>query len=548
MSDHASLVAIRRQMVRQLPPRFVELRPDGSKVLANYIHNQLQIRAQYDNISGQEAALIDDILDRFVSVLKSRSSQKKSFFELEQVEAAIAALDAGDVHIEESQALNEATHGGSSDKFTKIIDAFDFPLFTFNTVRKMFLRSNEPRSILANAHDKALLFQRRLDVISQRIRRHKLFAPRTSRVSTGEVHFSICSIDSLLGATGNKCVFGMLAELEEGVWYLEDANSTVKLDLTRAEVLGGLICDGCFVLVEGEMSDGVFRVDSIGLPPPEPRETTIGAFPDLQDFGNGGTADSQRQHVAMAQALQQREDDRIVILSEVHLDEPHVLRDLETLFTGFAEAPPNMMVFAGSFFAHKVSLAQAKQTFDALADLIHKHTSFQQTHFVFTPGPRDPSLSAALPYPRLMPTLVARLQQKLRKVSFVSNPARIQYFGQEIVLFRADLLYKIRRHAVLSAAPESATQLTKLLAETVVSQSHLCPFNLDKQPVYWQFDNALGLYPLPDLLILADVVEEYEWVEEGCRVVNPGQFSSTRSFIVYFPASKHAAFSCIPKQ
>ena len=42
------------------------------------------------------------------------------------------------------------------------------------------------------------------------------------------------------------------------------------------------------------------------------------------------------------------------------------------------------------------------------------------------------------------------------------------------------------------------------LAATLLQQSHLCPVPLEAQPVFWNFDHALHLYPLPDVLVLAD--------------------------------------------
>ncbi len=42
------------------------------------------------------------------------------------------------------------------------------------------------------------------------------------------------------------------------------------------------------------------------------------------------------------------------------------------------------------------------------------------------------------------------------------------------------------------------------LCATLLQQSHLCPVPLEAQPVFWNFDHALHLYPIPDVLVLAD--------------------------------------------
>ena len=42
------------------------------------------------------------------------------------------------------------------------------------------------------------------------------------------------------------------------------------------------------------------------------------------------------------------------------------------------------------------------------------------------------------------------------------------------------------------------------LCATLLQQSHLCPVPLEAQPVFWNLDHALHLYPIPDVLVLAD--------------------------------------------
>jgi len=44
----------------------------------------------------------------------------------------------------------------------------------------------------------------------------------------------LTSINSLVGATGGKILFGMIAELEQGKFFLEDLDARVQLDLSEA--------------------------------------------------------------------------------------------------------------------------------------------------------------------------------------------------------------------------------------------------------------------------------------------------------------------------
>ena len=59
------------------------------------------------------------------------------------------------------------------------------------------------------------------------------------------------------------------------------------------------------------------------------------------------------------------------------------------------------------------------------------------------------------------------------------------------------------------------------LALTLLQQSHLCPLPLLQQPIYWQYDHALHLYPLPHCVVLADTSPQAQHVHQGCNVFNP---------------------------
>jgi hypothetical protein len=56
--------------------------------------------------------------------------------------------------------------------------------------------------------------------------------------------------------------------------------------------------------------------------------------------------------------------------------------------------------------------------------------------FVFVPGPDDPSPGPVLPQAPLPSYFSAQLQEQLPNAVFTSNPCRIQYRAQEIVVFR----------------------------------------------------------------------------------------------------------------
>lgn len=87
--------------------------------------------------------------------------------------------------------------------------------------------------------------------------------------------------------------------------------------------------------------------------------------------------------------------------------------------------------------------------FDTLADLIAKYPLIaKSTHFVFIPGPLDLALNSTLPRMPLMSTITTKLRAKVPKIHFGTNPCRIKFFNQELVIFREDLMSRMLRNMV----------------------------------------------------------------------------------------------------
>jgi DNA polymerase epsilon subunit 2 len=159
--------------------------------------------------------------------------------------------------------------------------------------------------------------------------------------------------------------------------------------------------------------------------------------------------------------------------SDVWLDSPKTLRGLRKILDGYTESNfiPLIFILCGNFTSKDVArgsgldlvhyqgiavsfrlciiLNRKLENFDALADLLASYPSIaNKSHFVFVPGPLDPWGSTVLPRPAIPPSFTSRLRNKLPKVHFVSNPCRIKFCGQEIVIFRHDLMVKMLRNLV----------------------------------------------------------------------------------------------------
>ena len=151
-----------------------------------------------------------------------------------------------------------------------------------------------------------------------------------------------------------------------------------------------------------------------------------------------------------------------------------------------------------------------------------------------------------MPLRPLPNVFVKDLKSRVKHIKFGTNPCRVRCFTQDIMFFREDILRKMRRHAIdISHADssEESPDVTEQLVDTLLRQAHLCPLPLGIRPIYWELDYTMRLFPLPDVLVLADRTDQYALDLWGCNTVNPGSFSSDFSFVVYRPCTKSVEFS-----
>jgi len=456
--------------------------------------------------------------------------------------------------------------GDVTDEALQLLNAFDTPRLRFDTMRRQFnllSKDMEPkgRSLHGEAIHKVDMFQQRYALIQQRILRQDLFRPKLvtadGRHADGQtnVTHAITPVESMLGRSGVKFLLGMIVQVEEGRYYLEDHTAQVPMDLSHASVLtDGFITENCIVLVEGEMVDGVLQVHRMGNPIIESRLDAMDNIGLLNSDIFGSMSSLSELEKLREQEFQHGPEGMFVILSDVHLDRPVVMEKLERLFEGFQDMSPlPIFVFMGNFTSKPLSAARdgTKSViayYEELANLICKFpTIANEGRFVFVPGPNDPGLGNVLPRPPIPNYFTGALRSKLKHAIFASNPCRIRFFTKELVFCRQDIIGKLRQECLTpSFAEETAggighsnnDRLVQHTVKTILDQSHLCPLSLSSSPIYWQYDHALRLYPLPDAVIMGDRMEQYYQNYAECDAINPGPFSSDFNFVVYRPVAE----------
>jgi DNA polymerase epsilon subunit 2 len=460
-------------------------------------------------------------------------------------------------------------------------DAFSMPAVKYDKQRRVLVAESAPPSLHALAPSKSAMYALRLAMIEQRVRRHEMFKPPVlaNGVAPKE-YLEITSIDALLGRSGVRVVLGMLAELEEGSFSLEDAHASIPIDLSSALVTEGLFTRHAIVLAEGEvLSSGVFRVRQLGLPPPESIQrslASLGGLDMLRPAEQSASPSSVmaapvagRLSGAAAKAQQLAEQNAmLIVLSDVWLDSPSVRTQLATVFAGYEQVGASQVgsgrtavplasfftfVLCGNFTSGALAASSAhgsqlRAAFRDLAQLLQQTPTLQKhAHFVLVPGPDDPSIGApdVLPRAPLSRSSCADVLSALTNCELLSSPARLRLCGQHIVIHREELLVKARRACVLPPETTPSFDLNMHLLKSVIDQAHLCPLPPAEAAVYWQHEHALWMHPSPDVLIVADRQHQFQNTYEETLAFNPGAFASDLSWMVYRPGSREAEASSL---
>ncbi|KAG7269485.1 hypothetical protein CRUP_009998 [Coryphaenoides rupestris] len=436
--------------------RGLMLRPDASKYLVEML----------ESVNPND---LEDVIEKILDAVE-KQPLSSAMIELSVMETAVQDC---------SQSCDE-----NIDNVFNIIGAFDVPRYIYSVERKKFVPINMTKhpapSLCGVARDKAELFRERYTILQQRTHRHELFTPPAigSAVDESRNKFQLKTVEALLGSTAKLrevIVLGMITQLKEGKYFLEDLTGTIQLDMTK----GNILFFPC-----RWYEDSVFHVNAFGFPPTEPSSTTRAYYGNLNFFGGPSTT-SVKASAKLKQLEVENEDAMFVVLSDVWLDSVEVMEKLHTMFSGYATMPPTCFIFCGNFSSApygKTQMKSLKESLKTLADAICSYPSIHtSSRFVFVPGPEDPGPSTILPRPPLADHITEDFRQRIPFSVFTTNPCRIQYCSQEIVIIREDLFVK-----------------------TILSQGHLTPLPLYVSPVFWAYDYTLRVYPVPDVIVFAD--------------------------------------------
>ncbi|PFH52811.1 hypothetical protein AMATHDRAFT_56291 [Amanita thiersii Skay4041] len=522
-----TIIKVFRKFSNSLGPDALEL-VEG--ILAEY-------EIQDENIEATLEALVKEYNKQDDATMKVSVDVLQRVYE--------SLRDQGDTSALEREFLDPDSH-------LYFIDAHNMPLWHWSQERGTFEKHAASLTSSGSPETRVLAIRNRLNIIKQCVLRNEHFAPSTLPSRDRARLVTLKSTKQMLGRAGERfLLLGMLAHNKEGKLCLEDADGSVPLDLSTLDEPGdGIFTEGCFALVEGEYSeDGNLEVIAMGQPPCETRETARSIYAHIDFLGKGSTSimEDAKYSVRIKEELS---GINFFFLSDVWLDDGRTIPAVQKIFDNCVENNfiPKLMVLCGNFTSKPIAHGSARalqvyqESFDALADLVASYPLITRgTHFVFVPGPLDITVNAVLPRKSLLASFTARLKAKIPCVHFATNPCRIKFFNQEIVVYREDLMSRMLRNTVALKPDVRGDVLKRFLVQSILDQGHLNPFTINIQPTLADYDHALRLYPLPTSLILADRYDRYKMTYTGCHVFNPGSLiGKSVVFSTYTPAEMNS--------
>ncbi|PKA49599.1 DNA polymerase epsilon subunit 2 [Apostasia shenzhenica] len=526
----------------------------GKGEIRRRVQKKFKLRGFTLKVEALEEALLfisrfpdaeDEALDLLVDEI-DKEPLKSSILDKEAVRRVVNLL------LEAEAAVDPASSSASNRLALRVIDAFVIPRFRYDSIKKVFYEHTGKLSIHGDAGDKVALYRDRYQLLLQRLTRDKYFSkPVFDTATVDSVSCEITPIQSLIGCAGRRWLMGVISQLEEGHFYLEDLTAAIPIDLTNAKITSGFFVENTIIVAEGELlPTGTFKVNTCGFPPLEDRDDSLSLLMGLDFFGAGilSTEETLRLSALEKKAV----NDMFVILSDVWLDSEEAMEKLAVILDGYesVEIVPTLFVLMGNFCSRPCNLSFHSSTlraqFGRLGEMIKAHPRIeQQSRFLFLPGPDDAGPAKVLPRCALPKYLTEELQKHIPNAIFSSNPCRVKFHTQEIVFFRQDLLYKMRRSSLIPPSSEETSDPFEHLVATITHQSHLCPLPLTVQPIIWNYDHCLRLYPTPHTIVLGDRSEQKAFRYTGITCFNPGSFSTDSTFAAYRPCNQEVELSAL---
>jgi DNA polymerase epsilon subunit 2 len=438
----------------------------------------------------------------------------------------------------------------------RLVSSFDCPKLVVDAMRQQFHYEWNPSKSLMGTSD---------DLMQMLAQRYELVRQRVVRCRQKDQLKPIMTIDRLLGSytrdssgkpnchPSDFVLLGMLrrsSSIMTGCCFeLEDMTGTIPLQIcfpdskvknpdgvgnnieiiTTTFDLSGIYMDGSMILVNGIYQEtGIFLCKKIEFPPLEHTMLTkqyLPSSPFVEEF------DSSQSHVPC------RGDEfttTIFCMGHLKLDDPDCLEELQRVISKMKNChSESILVLFGDFQTDHVKLFSA---LEEIAKILKAATLSTRQSVLILPGPHDVAPNACWPLPALDRRCIPSMLRDMANVHMCSNPCRLEFHtGYSILLMRKDLIRESLQNQILTVNEDCRSSISKVpspslnqrILHHMLTQGHVMPASPSTtlHPVYWNFDHAMRLIPVPDLIIVgldADQTNqelEFDFVEAGCNVL-----------------------------
>lgn len=123
-----------------------------------------------------------------------------------------------------------------TETIINVINAFDFPKVKYDLFKGRFVLDQVAPDFFPDASHKNNIFKERFELLWYRTLKHKIFAP-LKLGEDPEKKIELIPLELLISESKQgECVtvMGLLIQLTEGQYYLEDPKGVIKIDLTEA--------------------------------------------------------------------------------------------------------------------------------------------------------------------------------------------------------------------------------------------------------------------------------------------------------------------------
>eukprot|EP00892_Ulva_mutabilis_P006322 jgi/Ulvmu1/4061/UM019_0039.1 len=458
-------------------------------------------------------------------------------------------ITAGDI----DTLIRRVEEQDGKDDLIQVLNVFRMPRIEWDAAQNRFVRCSARPSMHPGPLSKPAVVLRRLQMVQQTVLRGEKFRGRSLASTPSSSLQQLTQVKGLVGTAGNaRLVLGMLRKDVKGRTLLEDASGVVPVTgLHQADTTAvqGFLCEGACALVSGKMQpSGVFHASSISEPPVEAREGAVASLRGLNISG----ARPLRPGVIREVKEQNYADEakRLVFLSGCFLDDPLTLRAITAIFHGYEhleEGPPAVFVFIGPFFRPQQRAAPTdshsmRTAFHAMANAISLFPSIQSTSkMVFVPAATDSGDFGVLPQRPLLPSVIEPLTSSTVDVTFASNPCRIHFYTKQVLIFASPCVQALQERNMLQQPRETDLQeVFRRACHTALSQRHLAPLPQTVQPVHWEYDGTLAIFPQPHALVMPLSGLMYSMDMHGVRCICPGSVD-LGTFVAYIPSAPRDA-------